>query len=204
MVFAGLYPVDADQYAELRDALEKLRLNDSSFFYEPETSTALGFGFRCGFLGLLHMEIVPERLEREFTSSCSITAPSVRYRVHKTNGEMIEIDSPARLPDPGSIESIEEPIITATILTGDEYVGAILKLCQEKRGIQKRLNYITTTRVMIEYELPLNEILLDFYDRLKSASKGYASLDYQFTGYWTSPLVKLDVLVNGDPWTRSR
>jgi GTP-binding protein LepA len=199
MVFAGLFPVDADQYAELREALEKLRLNDSSFFYEPETSTALGFGFRCGFLGLLHMEIVTERLEREFTLELLITAPSVRYRVKKTNGETIEIDSPARLPDPGSIETIEEPIITATILTKDEHVGAILKLCQDKRGIQKTLNYITTTRVMIEYELPLNEILLDFYDRLKSASKGYASLDYQFTGYWVSPLVKLDILVNGDP-----
>src|SRR5437867_10186177 len=199
MVFAGLYPVDADQYAELRDALEKLRLNDSSFFYEPETSTALGFGFRCGFLGLLHMEIVEERLEREFNLELLITAPSVRYRVRKTNGEVIEVDSPARLPDPGSIETIEEPIITATILTGDEFVGPILKLCQEKRGIQKGLNYITTKRVMIEYELPLNEILLDFYDRLKSASRGYASLDYQVSGYWTSPLVKLDVLVNGDP-----
>jgi GTP-binding protein LepA len=199
MVFAGLYPVDADQYAELRDALEKLRLNDSSFFYEPETSAALGFGFRCGFLGLLHMEIVEERLEREFNLELLITAPSVRYRVLKTNGEVVEVDSPARLPDPGSIETIEEPIITATILTGDEHVGAILKLCQEKRGVQKGIHYITTTRVMIEYELPLNEILLDFYDRLKSASKGYASLDYQFTGYWASPLVKLDVLVNGDP-----
>src|SRR5688572_7663026 len=199
MVFAGLFPVDADQYAELREALEKLRLNDSSFFYEPETSAALGFGFRCGFLGLLHMEIVTERLEREFTLELLITAPSVRYRIKKTNGDTIEIDSPARLPDPGSIETIEEPIITATILTKDEHVGAILKLCQDKRGIQKTLNYITTTRVMIEYELPLNEILLDFYDRLKSASKGYASLDYQFTGYWVSPLVKLDILVNGDP-----
>jgi len=199
MVFAGLYPVDADQYAELRDALEKLRLNDSSFFYEPETSTALGFGFRCGFLGLLHMEIVQERLEREFTLELLVTAPSVRYRVLKTNGEILEIDSPARLPDPGSIDSIEEPIITAVILTPDEFVGPILKLCQEKRGIQKELNYITTSRVMITYDLPLNEILLDFYDRLKSASKGYASLDYQLSGYWTSPLVKLDVLVNGDP-----
>ena len=199
MVFAGLYPVDADQYAELRDALEKLRLNDSSFFYEPETSTALGFGFRCGFLGLLHMEIVEERLEREFNLELLVTAPSVRYRVKKMNGEVVEVDSPARLPDPGSIDTIEEPIITATILTGDEFVGSILKLCEEKRGIQKGLDYITTTRVMITYELPLNEVLLDFYDRLKSASKGYASLDYQFTGYWASPLVKLDVLVNGDP-----
>jgi GTP-binding protein LepA len=199
MVFAGLFPVDADQYAELREALEKLRLNDSSFFYEPETSTALGFGFRCGFLGLLHMEIVEERLEREFNLELLVTAPSVRYRVTKTNGDVIEVDSPARLPDPGSIQTIEEPVITATILTGDEFVGPILKLCEEKRGIQKGLDYITTTRVMITYDLPLNEVLLDFYDRLKSASKGYASLDYQFTGYWDSPLVKLDVLVNGDP-----
>jgi GTP-binding protein LepA len=199
MVFAGLYPVDADQYAELRDALEKLRLNDSSFFYEPETSTALGFGFRCGFLGLLHMEIVQERLEREFNLELLVTAPSVRYRVTKTNGDVIEIDSPAKLPDPGSIETIEEPIVVATILVNDEFVGPILKLCEEKRGIQKALDYITTTRVMIQYELPLNEILLDFFDRLKSASKGYASLDYEFTGYWVSPLVKLDVLVNGEP-----
>ncbi len=199
MVFAGLFPVDADQYAELREALEKLRLNDSSFFYEPETSTALGFGFRCGFLGLLHMEIVEERLEREFNLELLVTAPSVRYRITKTNGEVVEIDSPARLPDPGSIQTIEEPVITATILTGEEFVGPILKLCEEKRGVQKGLDYITTTRVMITYDLPLNEVLLDFYDRLKSASKGYASLDYQFTGYWDSPLVKLDVLVNGDP-----
>src|SRR5713101_3840302 len=199
MVFAGLYPVDADQYAELRDALEKLRLNDSSFFYEPETSAALGFGFRCGFLGLLHMEIVEERLEREVNLQLLVTAPSVRARVLKTRAEVVEIDSPARLPDPGSIEAIEEPIITATILAGDEFVGPILKLCQEKRGVQKLLNYITPRRVMIVYELPLNEILLDFYDRLKSASKGYASLDYTFSGYWVSPLVKLDVLVNGDP-----
>jgi GTP-binding protein LepA len=199
MVFAGLYPVDADQYAELRDALEKLRLNDSSFFYEPETSGALGFGFRCGFLGLLHMEIVQERLEREFSLELLVTAPSVRYRVTKTNGDVVEIDSPARLPDPGSIETIEEPLITAVILTGDQFVGPILKLCEDKRGIQKGLEYINPTRVMITYELPLNEILLDFYDRLKSASKGYASLDYHFTGHRVSPLVKLDVLVNGDP-----
>jgi GTP-binding protein LepA len=199
MVFAGLYPVDADQYAELRDALEKLRLNDSSFFYEPETSAALGFGFRCGFLGLLHMEIVQERLEREFNLNLLVTAPSVRYRVLKTDGDVLEIDSPARLPDPGSIETIEEPVITAVILTSDEYVGPILKLCEDKRGVQKGLDYITQTRVMITYELPLNEILLDFYDRLKSASKGYASLDYHFSGHWASPLVKLDVLVNGEP-----
>jgi GTP-binding protein LepA len=199
MVFAGLYPVDADQYAELREALEKLRLNDSSFFYEPETSAALGFGFRCGFLGLLHMEIVQERLEREFKLELLVTAPSVRYRVRQTDGQLVEIDSPARLPDAGRIEAIEEPIITATILTGDEFVGGILKLCQDKRGIQKGIQYITPTRVMIQYELPLAEILLDFYDKLKSVSKGYASLDYEFTGHWVSPLVKLDVLVNGDP-----
>jgi len=199
MVFAGLYPVDADQYVELREALERLRLNDSSFFYEPETSAALGFGFRCGFLGLLHMEIVEERLEREFSLELLVTAPSVRYRVTKTDGTVVEVDSPARLPEAGSIDLIEEPIITATILSGDEYVGPILKLCEEKRGVQKGLEYVTRTRVMIRYELPLNEILLDFYDRLKSASKGYASLDYQLSGYWTSPLVKLDILVNGDP-----
>ncbi|MCL4822195.1 MAG: translation elongation factor 4 [Vicinamibacteria bacterium] len=199
MVFAGLYPIDSNQYSDLRDALEKLRLNDSSFFYEPETSTALGFGFRCGFLGLLHMEIVEERLEREFNLDLLVTAPSVRYRVHKTNGEVLEIDSPARLPDAGSIEFMEEPIVTATMLTGDEYVGPILKLCQDKRGIQKGLHYITPTRVMIEYELPLNEILLDFFDKLKSVSRGYASLDYQWSGHRTSPLVKLDILVNGDP-----
>jgi GTP-binding protein LepA len=190
--------VDADQYAELRDALEKLRLNDSSFFYEPESSAALGFGFRCGFLGLLHMDIVQERLEREFDLDLLVTAPSVRYRVTKTDGEALDIDSPARLPDPGKIEQIEEPVITATILTGDEYVGSILKLCQDKRGIQKALTYLTPTRVMIQYELPLAEILLDFYDRLKSVSKGYASLDYELSGRWVSPLVKLDVLVNGD------
>ena len=198
MVFAGLYPVDADQYAELRDALEKLRLNDSSFFYEPESSAALGFGFRCGFLGLLHMDIVQERLEREFDLDLLVTAPSVRYRVTKTDGEALDIDSPARLPDPGKIEQIEEPVITATILTGDEFVGPILKLCQDKRGVQRALTYLTPTRVMIQYELPLAEILLDFYDRLKSVSKGYASLDYELTGRWVSPLVKLDVLVNGD------
>jgi GTP-binding protein LepA len=198
MVFAGLYPVDADQYAGLREALDKLRLNDSSFFYEPETSAALGFGFRCGFLGLLHMEIVQERLEREFDLDLLVTAPSVRYRVLKTDGEIVEVDSPARLPEPGRIDSIEEPVITATILSGGEYVGAILKLCQDKRGVQKGIHYLTPTRVMIQYELPLAEILLDFYDRLKSASRGYASLDYEWSGHWVSPLVRLDVLVNGE------
>ena len=199
MVFAGLYPVNADQYAELRDALEKLRLNDASFFYEPETSTALGFGFRCGFLGLLHMEIVQERLEREFDLELLVTAPSVLYRVLRSDGEIVEVDSPARLPDAGAIEAIEEPVITATVITSDESVGPVLKLCEEKRGVQKGLEYLTATRVMITYELPLNEILLDFYDRLKSVSRGYASLDYVLSGHWVSPLVKLDVLVNGDP-----
>ena len=199
MVFAGLYPIESNKYGELREAMEKLRLNDASFNYEPETSAALGFGFRCGFLGLLHMEIVEERLEREFGLELIVTAPSVRYRVLKSDGEVVEVDSPARLPDPGSIEAIEEPVITATILTAPEYVGAILQLCQDKRGIQKNMGYITPTRVMITYELPMAEVLLDFYDRLKSASKGYASLDYQITGWWVSPLVKLDVLVNEEP-----
>ena len=199
MVFAGLYPIESNKYGELRDAMEKLRLNDASFNYEPETSAALGFGFRCGFLGLLHMEIVEERLEREFGLELIVTAPSVKYRVMKTNGDIIDVDSPARLPDPGQIEAIEEPVITATILTAPEFVGAILQLCQDKRGIQKNMGYITPTRVMITYELPMAEVLLDFYDRLKSASKGYASLDYQITGWWVTPLVKLDVLVNDEP-----
>ena len=199
MVFAGLYPIESNKYGELREAMEKLRLNDASFNYEPETSAALGFGFRCGFLGLLHMEIVEERLEREFGLELIVTAPSVKYRVLKTNGDIIDVDSPARLPDPGSIEAIEEPVITATILTAPEFVGAILQLCQDKRGIQKNMGYITPTRVMITYELPMAEVLLDFYDRLKSASKGYASLDYHITGWWVTPLVKLDVLVNEEP-----
>jgi GTP-binding protein LepA len=199
MVFAGLYPVEGHQYPELRDALEKLRLNDASFFYEPETSAALGFGFRCGFLGLLHMEIVQERLEREFNMDLVTTAPGVLYRVTTTDGQVIEIDSPAKLPDTGNIAKIEEPVITATILTPSEHVGAILQLCQEKRGVQKTLEYVSSDRVLITYELPFNEVVLDFYDRLKTLSRGYASLDYHVTGYWTSPLVKLDILVNGDP-----
>ena len=199
MVFAGLYPVEGHQYAELREALEKLQLNDSSFFFEPETSTALGFGFRCGFLGLLHMEIVQERLEREFDMNLVTTAPGVLYRVTTTDGESIEIDSPAKLPDRGRIATIEEPVIAAIILTPSEYVGAILKLCQEKRGVQKTLEYHTSKRVMISYELPFNEVVLDFYDRLKTISRGYASLDYQMTGYWESPLVRLDLLVNEEP-----
>ena len=199
MVFAGLYPVDTNQYEELRDALDKLRLNDASFFYEPESSTALGFGFRCGFLGLLHMEVVQERLEREFNLDLITTAPGVRYVVHTTDGKVVEIDSPAKMPDPGRIVKIEEPIIRATILTSDEYLGGILPLLEEKRGVQKGFEYIAANRVMLTYELPLNEIVLDFYDRLKSVSRGYASLDYNLAGYWESDLVKLDILVADEP-----
>ncbi len=199
MVFAGLYPIDTNQYEELRDALDKLRLNDASFFYEPESSTALGFGFRCGFLGLLHMEIVQERLEREFNLELIITAPGVRYVVTTTDGEVAEIDSPAKMPDPARIVKIEEPVILATILTSDDYLGGILPLLEEKRGVQKKFEYISANRVMLTYELPLNEIVLDFYDRLKSVSRGYASLDYHFVGMWESDLVKLDVLVAGEP-----
>jgi GTP-binding protein LepA len=198
MVFAGLYPVESHQYAELREALEKLRLNDASFFFEPETSAALGFGFRCGFLGLLHMEIVQERLEREFNMDLVTTAPGVLYRVTTTNGEVLEIDSPSKLPE-GNIAQFEEPVITAMILTPAEHVGGILQLCQEKRGVQKSLEYLSSNRVLITYELPFNEVVLDFYDRLKTLSRGYASLDYHVTGYWVSPLVKMDILVNGDP-----
>jgi GTP-binding protein LepA len=199
MVFAGFYPVEGHQYPELRDALEKLRLNDASFFYEPETSVALGFGFRCGFLGLLHMEIVQERLEREFDMDLVTTAPGVLYRVTLTDGTVQEIDSPAKLPDAGVIDTIEEPVITAMVLTPAEHVGGILQLCQDKRGIQKALEYLASDRVLITYDLPFNEVVLDFYDKLKTISRGYASLDYHVTGYWPSPLVKLDILVNGDP-----
>jgi GTP-binding protein LepA len=199
MVFAGLYPVESHQYAELREALEKLRLNDASFFYEPESSTALGFGFRCGFLGLLHMEIVQERLEREYDMDLVTTAPGVLYRVTTTDGEVHEIDSPAKLPDAGRIAKLEEPIITAMILTPSEFVGPILQLCQDKRGVQKKLEYLKSDRVLITYELPFNEVVMDFYDKLKTMSRGYASLDYHVTGYWESPLVKMDIMVNGDP-----
>jgi GTP-binding protein LepA len=199
MVFAGLYPVEGHEYPELRDALEKLRLNDASFFYEPESSVALGFGFRCGFLGLLHLEIVQERLEREFDVDLVTTAPGVLYRVTTTDGEVQEIDSPAKLPDAGRIAKIEEPVITAMILTPSDHVGGILQLCQDKRGVQKSLEYLASSRVLITYDLPFNEVVLDFYDRLKTTSRGYASLDYHVTGYWPSPLVKLDILVNGDP-----
>ncbi len=199
MVFAGLYPTDSHAYEELRDALAKLRLNDSSFFYEPEVSLALGFGFRCGFLGLLHMEIVQERLEREFNIDLITTAPSVRYRVTTTKGDVIEVDNPSKLPDPGSIAKIEEPIIKAMIMTSEEFVGNILSLLDEKRGIQKGFEYITPTRLLLTYNVPLNEIVMDFYDRLKSISKGYASLDYHLEGYNVANLVKLDVVVAGEP-----
>ncbi len=199
MVFAGLYPVESSEHGLLRDALEKLRLNDSAFNFEPENSAALGFGFRCGFLGLLHLEIVQERLEREFEIDLITTAPSVRYKVTNIGGEVIEVDNPTRFPDPSSIQKIDEPIIDATVITREEYLGEILKLLEEKRGTQKKFEYIGGSRVMLVYELPLNEIVLDFYDRLKSASRGYASLDYHLAGYRTSPMVKLDVLVAGDP-----
>ena len=199
MVFAGLYTIDSHEHTLLRDALEKLRLNDSSFFFEPESSVALGFGFRCGFLGLLHMEIIQERLEREYELDLITTAPGVRYHITLTDGTVLEVDNPSRWPDPSNIEAIREPVITAKILTNEEYVGGILKLVEEKRGRQINFEYVAQTRVMITYELPLNEIVLDFYDRLKSISRGYASLDYQLAGEWVSPMVKLDVLVSGEP-----
>jgi len=199
MVFAGLYTVDSHEHTLLRDALEKLRLNDSSFFFEPESSVALGFGFRCGFLGLLHMEIIQERLEREYELDLITTAPGVRYHITLTDGKILEVDNPSRWPEPTNIKSIREPVITAKILTNEEYVGGIFKLVEEKRGKQLNFEYVTPTRVMITYELPLNEIVLDFYDRLKSISRGYASLDYQLAGEWESPMVKLDILIAGEP-----
>jgi GTP-binding protein LepA len=199
MVFAGMYPVNASDYEVLRDALGKLQLNDAAFFYEPENSVALGFGFRCGFLGLLHMEIVQERLEREFNIELISTAPSVQYRITNTAGEVVEVDNPTKFPPPGSIEKIEEPMLTAMIITSEESVGGVLALCEEKRGVQKKFEYLSPTRIMLTYEMPLNEIVLDFYDRLKSVSRGYASLDYHLSGYRESDLVKLDVLVGGEP-----
>lgn len=198
MVFCGLYPADDTYYEDLRDSLEKLRLNDSSFVYEPETSLSLGFGFRCGFLGLLHMEIIKERLEREFNLSLVSTAPTVVYRVTTTSGEIHLIDNPAKLPERQYIVRIEEPYISATMIVPNEYVGAILQLCQERRGTQSSMGSITADRMIITYELPLNEIVLDFYDRLKSATRGYGSLDYEYTGYKESDLVKVDILLNGE------
>jgi GTP-binding protein LepA len=199
MVFAGLYPVESHEHGMLRDALEKLRLNDSAFSFEPENSVALGFGFRCGFLGLLHLEIVQERLEREFDIDLITTAPGVRYRVTLLDGTVVEVENPSRFPNPAEIQQIEEPIIDATVITREEYLGEILKLLEEKRGVQKKFEYIGGGRVMLLYEMPLNEIVLDFYDRLKSASRGYASLDYHLAGHRVSKMVKLDVLVAGEP-----
>jgi GTP-binding protein LepA len=198
MVFAGIFPTDTARYEDLRDALDKLRLNDSSFTREPETSAALGFGFRCGFLGLLHMEIVQERLEREYNLDLITTAPTVRFRCVMQGGEVIELDNPAKFPNEGGMEQIEEPIIAATIHTPPEYVGGILKLCEEKRGTQTGLTYAGEKRVIIRYDLPLTEMVFGFYDRLKSASRGYASLDYEPKGYKAADLVRMDLLVNGD------
>ncbi len=197
MVFSGLYPTETNQYEDLKDAMEKLRLNDSSFSYEPETSSALGFGFRCGFLGLLHMDIIKERLEREFGLTLVTTAPTVVYRIVKTDGEVLFIDSPAKLPE--KYERIEEPFVNTTIFVPSKHVGPILELCQERRGAQKDFKYIGKERIMVTYELPLNEILWDFYDKLKSSSSGYASMDYEFIGYRESKLIKLDILLNGEP-----
>jgi GTP-binding protein LepA len=198
MVFAGLYPLDDTGYNGLRDALEKLRLNDSSFFFEPESSLALGLGFRCGFLGLLHMEIIQARLEREFELDLLSTAPSVSYRVLTTSGNLLEISNPSQMPDTGDIEVVEEPIITARIITPPDYLGSIFALMEERRGTQKEMKYLTPQRVILTYELPLNEIVMDFYDKLKTISRGYASLDYKISGYNSAKLVKLDIMVNGE------
>jgi GTP-binding protein LepA len=198
MVFAGVYPLASDQYPQLRTAIDKLRLNDSSFTAEPESSVALGFGFRCGFLGLLHMEIVQERLEREYAVQLITTAPTVGYRAVKIDGTVLEVDSPARLPEPLELDHIEEPIIHATIHLPAEYLGNVLKLCEERRGVQRQMKFVSATRVILEYELPLNEIVLDFYDKLKTASRGYASMDYEFLRFQESNLVRLDILLNGD------
>ena len=196
MVYCGLYPADGAKYPDLRDALEKLQLNDASLYYEPETSIALGFGFRCGFLGLLHLEIIQERLEREYNLDLVTTAPSVVYRIHKTNGEMIELTNPSNMPDPSEIEYMEEPIVSAEIMVTTEFIGPIMDLCQERRGVYLGMEYIETTRALMKYELPLNEIIYDFFDALKSRSRGYASFDYELKGYERSELCKLDILVN--------
>ncbi len=198
MVYCGLYPVENNQYTELRDALEKLRLNDASLLFEPETSSALGFGFRCGFLGLLHMEIIQERLEREYDLDLITTAPSVIYQITKTDGSVVQIDNPAQMPDPSSIQLIEEPYVAASIMVPTDYVGAVMKISQDKRGTFVNMEYMTETRVNIKYELPLSEIVYDFFDQLKTQTKGYASLDYEMIGYRESKLVKLDILVNGE------
>lgn len=199
VVFCGFYPVDTNEFDDLKDALEKLSLNDSSFTFEPENSAALGFGFRCGFLGLLHMEIIQERLEREFNLNLITTAPMVIYKVYKTNGEMIDVDNPIKFPNPGEISRIEEPIIKATIIVPNEFVGNVIQLLQGRRGFQKNMHYMSSTRVILEYEVPLCEIVLDFYDKLKSVTKGYASFDYEHSGYREADMVKLDILINGEP-----
>ncbi len=199
MVFAGLYPVESHAHQGLREALEKLQLNDRSFVFEPESSVALGFGFRCGFLGLLHLEIVQERLEREFDLELITTAPGVRYRVTLTDGTVTEVDNPSRWPAPATIASTEEPILSVTVITPDDHLGRILKLFEDKRGVQESFEYVAGNRAVLRYQVPLNEIVRDFYDRLKTVSRGYASVDYHFSGYWTSPMVKLDILVAGEP-----
>ena len=196
MVYCGMYPADSSKYPDLRDALEKLQINDASLYFEPETSLALGFGFRCGFLGLLHLEIIQERLEREFNLDLVTTAPGVVYKVHKTNGEIIDLTNPSNLPDPSEIEYMEEPIVSAEIMVTKDYVGAIMTLCQERRGVYISMEYLEETRALIKYDLPLNEIIYDFFDALKSRSRGYASFDYEMKGYEKSELVKLDILIN--------
>ena len=196
MVYCGLYPADSAKYPDLRDALEKLQVNDASLQFEPETSLALGFGFRCGFLGLLHLEIIQERLEREFDLDLVTTAPSVIYKIHKTSGEVIDLTNPSNMPDPSEIEYMEEPYVSAEIMVTSDYVGAIMKLCQERRGVYISMEYIEKTRALIKYDLPLNEIIYDFFDALKSRSRGYASFDYEMKDYERSELVKLDILIN--------
>jgi GTP-binding protein LepA len=199
MVFSGFYPIDSEDYVDLREALDKLKLNDASLHYEPETSVALGFGFRCGFLGLLHREIVQERLEREFNLALIATVPTVPYRVHRLDGTMITIESPAMLPKPAEISHIDEPIIEAEIVVPTEFIGNIMKLAQERRAVQKKMEYLDPTRVILHFEFPLSEIIFDFYDTLKSITRGYASFDYEYSGYITSPMQKLDILLNGEP-----
>jgi GTP-binding protein LepA len=199
MVFAGIFPTDSDQYGDLRDALDKLHMNDSAFYFEPDNSQALGLGFRCGFLGLLHMEVVQERLEREYQLDLVTTAPSVVYRVHTSDGKIMNVENPSHMPDPGKIEKIEEPYFKVTIHVPDGYVGAVLKLCEDRRGLQQGIQYASQNRVIITYEMPLAEVLFDFYDKLKSATRGYASMDYELIGYRENTLVRLDMLINGDP-----
>ena len=198
MVFCGMYPIDGARYGDLRDSLEKLRLNDAALSFEAETSVALGFGFRCGFLGLLHYEVIMERLEREFNLDLISTAPSVVYRVYKTDSQMIEVDNPTNMPDPSVIDYIEEPMVNCTIMLPKDYVGNIMDLCQDRRGEYKDMKYLDETRVMLHYRMPLNEIIYDFFDCLKSRTRGYASLDYESNGYDKSDLVKLDILLNSE------